>query len=483
MNNRINTLFVLTGLLATTAVAQTSFEVGHLIENQLVGSARYVGMGGAMGAFGSDLSTIEKNPAGIATYRSSAVELSLSALWGNSKIPGEMNRNQEGAPLVAFNNTGFVSNLRTGLNDAVNFAFSYKRTKSFDRYTEYNTLLTGKPYDLVIDNPDGTQTTIISPNERQCFNNKESGSIHSFDFNISRAIDNRFFFGLTLGVNTVDYLSNAVFTSDYPDYKKQVIDQDNNTAEYPLIRTDYDVAHRMRGAGISFGMGTIIRPIQESSWRVGLSVKTPTMYNLTSDYNYKLYNYQLTDYPGGDAQNLYSKYKIYTPWTINASTGITIGTFMALGAEFEYQNCKHSNIYVGGSKMNGQCGTDLKQMYTFRIGAEFNAGNVSLRCGYNYISPMFQDNAMKAFVDNSAFNENRLDWFSDLLKQSNVMTLGIGISGGKIFKSGYLDLAYMHQWDHRSISLKEDDSATYSEPYTDYTANRNNITLAIGWVF
>lgn len=483
MNKKTYKLFIMCALLSSTAMAQTSFEVGHLIENQLVGSARYIGMGGAMGAFGSDLSIIEKNPAGIATYRSSEVGLSLSALWNNSQIPGELNRRQESSPSIIFNNTGFVSNLRTGLNDAVNFAFSYRRTKSFDRYTEYNTILTGKPVDIEIDNPDGTQTTITSPREKQCYNNKEYGNIHSFDFNISRALDNRFYFGLTLGVNTVNYTSTAQFTSDFPDFKKQVTDQNNNTTEHPLIRTDYDVCNSMKGAGISFAIGAIVRPIQSSSWRVGASVKTPTMYNLTGDYNYTLYNYQTQDYPGGNVQNLYSKYKIYTPWTFNASTGITVGTFMALGAEFEYQNCKHANIYVAGSKMTGQCSTDLKELYTFRMGAEFNVGNVSLRCGYNHSSPMFQDNAMKAFVNNTTFNENRLDWFSDLLKQSNVMTLGVGISGGKLFPSCYLDLTYMHQWDHRSISLKEDDTAAYSEPYTDYIAHRNNITLALGWVF
>lgn len=483
MNKRIYRLFTLSALLSTAAMAQTSFEVGHLIENQLVGSARYVGMGGAMGAFGSDLSVIEKNPAGIATYRSSGLEVSLSALWNNSKIAGELNRSQEGAPLITFNNTGFVSNLRTGLNDAVNFAFSYKRTKSFDRYTEYNTLLTGKPVDIEVDNPDGSKTTIPSPDEKQAYNNKESGSIHSFDFNISRALDNRFFFGITLGINSVNYVSTAQFTSDFPDYRKQVIDQQGNVNEYPFIRTDYDVINSMKGAGISLAIGAIVRPIQNSSWRVGASIKTPTMYNLTGDYNYKLYNYQGQDFPGGDVQNLYSKYKIYTPWVFNASTGITIGTFMALGAEFEYQNCKHANIYVAGSKMTGQCSTDLKELYTFRMGAEFNVGNVSLRCGYNHSSPMFQDNAMKAFVDNSVFNENRLDWFSDLLKQSNTMTCGIGISGGKLFPSCYLDLTYMHQWEHRSISLKEDDTVAYSEPYTDYIQHRNHITVALGWVF
>ena len=51
--------------------AQTTFDAAKLYEEELNGTARYVGMGGAMSALGSDPSVISHNPAGIGTYRNS----------------------------------------------------------------------------------------------------------------------------------------------------------------------------------------------------------------------------------------------------------------------------------------------------------------------------------------------------------------------------------------------------------------------------
>ena len=50
--------------------AQTSYEAASLLESDLSGTARYVGMGGAMSALGADMSTMSTNPAGTALYRS-----------------------------------------------------------------------------------------------------------------------------------------------------------------------------------------------------------------------------------------------------------------------------------------------------------------------------------------------------------------------------------------------------------------------------
>ena len=65
MNNRI--LFAAGAVLAfgTATFAQTSFDAAHLYGRELIGTARYVAMGGAMGALGSDASIISQNPAGI----------------------------------------------------------------------------------------------------------------------------------------------------------------------------------------------------------------------------------------------------------------------------------------------------------------------------------------------------------------------------------------------------------------------------------
>ena len=49
--------------------AQTLYDASRLLDNDLNGTARFVGMGGAMGALGGDISTMGTNPAVIGIYR------------------------------------------------------------------------------------------------------------------------------------------------------------------------------------------------------------------------------------------------------------------------------------------------------------------------------------------------------------------------------------------------------------------------------
>ncbi|MBR6483304.1 MAG: TonB-dependent receptor, partial [Bacteroidaceae bacterium] len=51
--------------LATAASAQDIYKVEQVTNKDLNGTARFVGMGGAMGALGADISTMGTNPAGI----------------------------------------------------------------------------------------------------------------------------------------------------------------------------------------------------------------------------------------------------------------------------------------------------------------------------------------------------------------------------------------------------------------------------------
>ena len=55
--------------ISSVATAQTGYDVLRLAENELNGTARFVGMGGAMGALGADISVIGTNPAGIGLFR------------------------------------------------------------------------------------------------------------------------------------------------------------------------------------------------------------------------------------------------------------------------------------------------------------------------------------------------------------------------------------------------------------------------------
>ena len=56
-------------LLCGTLQAQDIYKVETFSGSDLNGTARFVGMGGAMNALGADLSTMGSNPAGIGMFR------------------------------------------------------------------------------------------------------------------------------------------------------------------------------------------------------------------------------------------------------------------------------------------------------------------------------------------------------------------------------------------------------------------------------
>ena len=60
-------LLAVCGLVfALTANAQDAYDVSRIMGSDLNGTARFVGMGGAMSALGGDISVMGTNPAGIA---------------------------------------------------------------------------------------------------------------------------------------------------------------------------------------------------------------------------------------------------------------------------------------------------------------------------------------------------------------------------------------------------------------------------------
>ena len=143
MNKKL-TLVALSLLVSMGMGAQTIYDVTKMTEKDLNGTARFVGMGGAMGALGGDMSTIATNPAGIGIYRSNDVTASFGfsstgteSTYGGNTFNSNKNRWQ-------LNNAGFVLSNKIGNETTlryVNFGFSYNRSKSFNKTTSMEGLL------------------------------------------------------------------------------------------------------------------------------------------------------------------------------------------------------------------------------------------------------------------------------------------------------------------------------------------------------
>ena len=116
-------------LLCATANAQETYENAPLASKDLNGTARYVGMGGAMEALGADITTMGTNPAGIGMFRRSAASVSFGMITQN-EANSFANADKTN---MSFDQAGFVYSMRSGRHSYVNFGFNYSKSKNFNQ--------------------------------------------------------------------------------------------------------------------------------------------------------------------------------------------------------------------------------------------------------------------------------------------------------------------------------------------------------------
>ena len=156
-----STIIALAVLVATSVSAQTVYDAANIISKDLNGTARFVGMGGAMGALGGDISTIGTNPAGIGIYRSNdaMVSFGFSSMGVESKLGSNTFNSDKNR--WNFDNAGFVFSTKLGNVTTlryVNFGFNYHKAKSFNR-----TMTMGGQYGL-------SQTDLMASQANQMYN-------------------------------------------------------------------------------------------------------------------------------------------------------------------------------------------------------------------------------------------------------------------------------------------------------------------------
>ncbi|WP_028910193.1 OmpP1/FadL family transporter [Prevotella sp. AGR2160] len=509
-------------LCAAPVAAQETYQDTKLIENELNGTARYVGMGGAMEALGADISTMSTNPAGIGLFRRSQVSLSggLVAQSGeNTRIYnnlGEMASINGNKTNASFDQVGFVWSQRTGRNSFLNLGFNYHKSRNFDQIlTAANSLsyaslnkLTAIKYDgglaqqgsmawsgldnsyasLLAKNTDattGTTSLDYLNGTNYMFGQYQKGYIGEYDFNISGNIHDRVYLGLTFGIHDVNYRSNKYYTEDL---ENSTFSENRETLK--IDGTGYDVK-----------FGAIFRPFEESPFRIGLYVNTPVFYDLTmkGTTDVTLLGSNVGDY--GDHCDY--DFKVYTPWKFGVSLGHTIDQVLALGFTYEYSdysavdNRINNGTYVGwygetydssesDDVMNDNADAVLKGVHTLKLGMEFKpVQDFSVRIGYNYVSPQFKESGFRDQSIQSpgvgyATSADYTNW-----KATNRLTCGLGYT----HQNFSVDLAYQYaQTDgdfYPFMSYDGDKEAANNNIATGSKVSfkRNQVLLTLGYRF
>lgn len=518
---------LLFALGAVSLQAQETYESAQLSTNDLNGTARYIGMGGAMEALGADISTVGTNPAGMALFRRAWIGIS-----GGATIQDEVDTHAaNGASTKTnadLNQAGFVFTNKVGANSWFNLAFNYTKGRNFNqqitaagpldgyssqskmaymkladngndfgRIPQYDRLAYNAVNQYLIDKTDPDNLIEHYRGASDYFTEiQREGYINNFDFNVSANINDRVYLGLTFGVKDVHYESVT-------DYGETFVDGGGTFASYE--------DRYITGTGFDVKIGAIFRPIEDSPFRFGLYVHTPTWYDLTCDTRMAC-GAKLPDATPNDEQtaanNTYD-YKFYSPWRFGLSLGHTVANQLALGFTYEYSDYSNikSRIIEGyhydyywdynsaitsiDGPMERNTKDCLRGVHLLKVGGEWKpVPDVAIRLGYNYESPIYEELGSKDYLLDSDLDEGSVGGYyatNDYINwgATQRMTFGLGFT---LSPHCAIDIAYQYaaqKGDYhpfQNIADPDPEFSTYAAPYS-ITNHRHQMSATFSYRF
>jgi hypothetical protein len=472
-------------LMAMSGILTAQNEVDALRYSQVYyqGTARSMAMGGAFGALGADFSALSTNPAGLGLYRSSEFTFTPEISTGKTFSSYNGMTGEDSRTNLAISNLGFVftNPVPEGSTNTpwkyYQFAFGMNRSNSFnnrafvrgdnpdhslvDVYLDevWNVnpqdIESNFPFDIypawyvyVLDtirdvNGDLIYTSPVPQGgirQQELF--KSWGSTSEWLFSGSANMNDRLFFGATLGLPYVRYFEETRYSEI--DIADTIPFFDN---------WNYSETLETRGWGINLKLGIIAWPVD---WlRVGAAFHTPTYYYGLKDIWYTSTDAQLgPDYNRKDSPTGEYEYELSTPLKAIGSVALIIGKYGSLSADYEfvdYSNMKLRALDYNFTGENDAINALYGSTSNLRFGTEWRYSNFSFRGGYAiYGSPYAQ-------------GEN---------DEYQTYSFGIGYSE----RDFSLDLAYVHGERSRDYYLYSSANYTTNAARQTYTSDHFALT-------
>lgn len=421
-----------------------SQDVQRFAERSTIGSARYVGMGGAMTAIGGDPSAAMVNPAGLGLYRRSEISVSIDETIDNTQQVGSNDtyqRTRFAAPQISAIWAWGNSQKQRGLVYN-NFMFSLNRLANFNRDIVVKgadmgmvpticnitndeggvseEFLVNKPWDNVEIgwlSILGYEAYLIDPIE----NNKwkpavdftdgslsisETGTSDQYTLSWAGNISNQWYIGIGLNIPTINYTKHTSLREENK--------QNSSSAE---LKSMFHVS----GVGVSGSFGLIYRPIQ--ALRIGASLQTPTILSLSRQSTGDMYStiagqkYEVLT-PESGVMDI----DIASPLRTSVSVAGQMGKIGLIAVQYDYA---HSN--------------EMEDIHTLRMGAEAQVTRgLFLNAGYVYESSFMKEDPKWLL----GYNEIRTDMDYRYTAATQYASAGIGYRSDVVVAQ----LAYQYGW-------------------------------------
>lgn len=388
MKKHILTLSLLTGC-SFLSFGQSAVDAFRLNQPDMKGTARFMGMAGAFGALGGDLSSLSQNPAGIGVYRTGDIGFTLDLDIQSSHSEAQGASYDMSQTKFLLNNIGIVWSkvFSNSAFQSFNLGFTYNKGASFNRkyggtiphlrtsmsnyiagianadditegelattnsYNPYNPP-SGEyapPWLPILGYDSYLITPSVSGDDTRWFGQwgdgtsgsasylvEESGCLNEYNIALGGNIANILYWGMNFDIVNLNYTMNAIWEESLanafvPDAYNQMTVSDS--------RWQMNNLYSVSGTGFNYQLGIIVKPVQEV--RLGFAFHTPTWYNLTENFGANI-NYRYPDIRPGTAYTNdgllgYNDMNLRTPWKIIASIAGVIGEKLILSFDYEWQ--------------------------------------------------------------------------------------------------------------------------------------------------
>ncbi|MBT0551869.1 OmpP1/FadL family transporter [Riemerella anatipestifer] len=445
-------------------------------DTQPNGSAKYMGMAGAMGAMGGDASSINVNPAGIAVNIVGEFSGTLNAL-GNKNTSTLANKSYDKVyKKTNLGHLGGVVVMQTSNNSKwkfINLGFNYsaKDVDSYIRTPENHTINEAIDY---TDSNGNSQTDLLLY-DGHAYNRVGHTSKLSFAFGGN--YDHKWYVG-----GGVHFHSANIEQGDFFRVQSQ-------TAGTKGLYQKQETPFQESSGGVAISAGVIGKI--DKNFRVGLALESPTWWNIERAYNY----YDIDNNGVVVTALANENRRLSTPMKATLSGAYIANKNFAVNVDYTLGVTKPQYNVQGG--VEKQLNEFFSKVYSntseLRLGAEYRLDNWRFRGGYAYQSNPFSSSSLSVIDPASNLYSDRR--FSNLYL-SNRQTLGVGL--GYNFKSFYVDAAYQNASSKFANPFYAGEYASpvgdsvfneghgveqYDSIVSDVKTVRNNFVFTVGWRF
>jgi hypothetical protein len=411
------------------------------------GTARYMGVGGAFGALGADISVLNINPAGMARFKKSEISLTPnisltnanSTFGGNSTSSGKEKLNVGSFGLVGVTKRKPENNSKWA---AIQLGFSYNRLADFnerfqisgdnnhsmshvfalrsnnyspDQLSDADPFYGELAYQTYITDFDTNSNTYQSRMNSQLINHDHEvtrrGRVGEYALAMAGNYNQKLYIGASIG------LPKVVFEETKQHTELEV--QDSSDFTHSFTFNEYQLT---TGNGINGKIGLIYLPLK---WlRFGVALHTGTYYNLNDYWNTSMSSVVSTNesYNSSSIDGIYN-YKLRTPSKLITSASIVVAKAALISVD--YSRIDHSlsrlspNTFYGDNynfeTENSTIDSNYNITNNLQVGAEIKLGKFYLlRAGYaNFQSPN-NENTLNRIAYSGGLGYRNKKYFIDL---------------------------------------------------------------------